>query len=90
MSTNDPILSSRNGEYHVDWTDWNHNGTLYVTVSTLPTGELLTPQRVRAMRRLARRAISMPEKTRSSRTVCWWYDQDGTAHVEFAVSRLPR
>lgn len=81
--------TSRDGLLQITDTRWDGNGTLFVTVRELigtkcwrgglPIGR---------MRRLARRAIAHPNKTRSSRTVRTWSAM-GCDHVTFAVSRIP-
>lgn len=80
---------SRNGLYEITDTNWDHNGTLRVTVREL-IGEpvyRLDAKRIRAMRDLARQAIDHPDKTRSARLIRTWYAQGGS-HAAFAVSRL--
>lgn len=71
-------------------TNWDHNGTLRVTVRELiggyPTGWIGGLPLAR-MRRLARRAIDHPELTRSAREVNRFYSS-GCWSVTFAVSRL--
>lgn len=82
---------SRNDLYQITDTNWDHNGTLRVTVRELIGEPLqyLTAKKIRAMRDLARQAISHPANTRSARLVNKWYAQGGS-HATFAVSRLPR
>jgi hypothetical protein len=71
-------------------TRWDSNGTMFVTVRELVgSGCWNGGLPVERMRRLARRAISHPDKTRSSRVVRRWAAQ-GSDHVTFAVSRLER
>ncbi len=77
---------SRNGLYEITDTRWDSNGTLFVTVRELIGERELPASRLRAMRDLARQAISHPDKTRSARTVRTWHYQGGM-HVTFAVSR---
>jgi hypothetical protein len=81
---------SRNGLYQVTDTNWDHNGTLRVTVREMVGVPLayLTAKDIRAMRDLARRAIAHPNKTRSAKLVNKWHAQGG-CHATFAVSRLP-
>lgn len=79
----------RSGNFEITDTSWDHNGTLRVTVRELVGVRTLAETDVRAMRRLARRAISHPDQTRSSRLVRAWHAQGGM-HATFAVSRLPR
>lgn len=85
---------SRDGLLQITDTSWDHNGTLRVTVREM-VGERLHPgerdyrETVRRARRLARRAIMYPEKTRSSRLLRSWY-AEGSTHFTFAVSRLER
>jgi hypothetical protein len=78
--------TSRNGRYQIAEKSWDHNGTLTVTVR-MTSGMLHTEADIRAMRRLARRAIMYPEKTRSARLIRVWIAGD-TFHAAFAVSRL--
>jgi hypothetical protein len=80
---------SRNGKYQITDTNWDSNGTLRVTVRELYGLSMVGPGMILEMRRLARRAISHPEKTTSSRVVRE-FSANGCAHVTFAVSRLPR
>lgn len=75
---------NRAGDLEITDTAWDHNGTMRVTVREL-TGQCEID--VAAARRLARRAIHHPEKTRSSRVIRTWFAQ-GSTHVTFAVSRL--
>ena len=74
--------SSRDGMFQITDTDWDSNGTMRVTVRHL-LDMSYHPEFIRAMRRLARRAVHMPQLTRSSRVV----NVDGSS-VTFAVSRL--
>lgn len=77
---------NRAGNLQIVDTNWDHNGTLRVTVRDLTySGK----DNTEAMRRLARRAASKPETTRSAKTV-----RKFTAHYDrevpmatFAVSR---
>lgn len=83
---------SRNGLFQIVDTNWDHNGTLRVTVREMVGDgclDMSDAKMVQAMRRLARRAIGHPEKTRSSRVVNRFTYQ-GCATVTFAVSRLER
>lgn len=73
------------GLLEITGTSWDSNGTLRVTVRELVGGHCWDYPLARA-RRLARRALAYPEKTRSSRVVRRWY-ADGCEHVTFAVSR---
>ena len=70
------------GTARITDTEWNGNGTLHVWIEDLAgTGN------IRAMRRLARRAIHHPEKTRSS--ACSISRRSGgTVRYIFHVSRL--
>jgi len=80
---------NRAGTMQIVTTDWDHNGTLRVTVACpFPR----TQRSDDAARRLARRCLSYPEKTRSSRLihVAETLDADYRIHVTFAVSRLER
>lgn len=77
---------TRNGLYEITDTNWDHNGTLRVTVRELIGERELSPARIRAMRDLARRALPYPEKTRSAKCVRTWYAQ-GCSHATFWVSR---
>jgi len=81
--------TSRNGMYQITDTNWDHNGTLRVTVRELYGVSMVGPQMLEAMRRLARRALSHPDQTRSARTARTFY-ADGCSHATFAVSRLER
>lgn len=78
---------SRNGCYQITDTRWDSNGTMFVTVREMYGVSMFGPQMLAAARRLARRAISHPEKTRSARTVRTFYS-GGQSHATFAVSRL--
>ena len=80
---------SRNGMYQIVDTSWDSNGTLRVTVRELYGLSMVGPGMIVAMRRLARRALMYPEKTRSSRVVREFH-ADGCTHVTFAVSRNER
>lgn len=75
--------TNRDGTIKITDTQWDSNGTLRVTVVDL-TGQ---SNRLEAMRRLARRALMYPEKTRSSRVLRTFHDY-GCTHVTFAVSRI--
>lgn len=69
--------------------DWDHNGTLSVTVACpFPR----TAKSDEAARRLARKQIGHPELTRSSRIayVAGTLDDSNRIHVTFAVSRNER
>jgi hypothetical protein len=80
--------TSRDGMLVITDTSWDFNGTLCVTVrETLGAGCWVGGLPIERMRRLARRALMYPEKTRSSRVVRRWTAQ-GCEHVTFAVSRL--
>ena len=76
---------SRDGLLVISNTDWNHNGTMYVTVREL-VGQEPTKSVIRRARALARRTLSYPEKTRSSRVVRIWFNS-GSWYMEFAVTR---
>lgn len=81
--------TNRAGTMEIVATDWDHNGTLRVTVACpFPR----TQKSDEAARRLARRALSHPEETRSSRIarVAQTLDSRNRIHVTFAVSRLER
>jgi hypothetical protein len=81
---------SRDGLLEITDTRWDGNGTLFVTVRELiGTGCWRGGLPIERMRRLARRALMYPERTRSSRVVRQWSAQ-GADHVTFAVSRLER
>jgi hypothetical protein len=84
-------IGDRNPDGTLEITDtaWDHNGTLRVTVRELFGERSIPANRLRAMRRLARRAIPHPDQTTSSRVLRTWYAQGGS-HATFAVSRLPR
>lgn len=81
--------TTRDGMLQITDTNWNSNGTLFVTVRELLGGVACCPGRrlpIKRMRRLARRALMYPERTRSSAVVREWY-AEGCHHVTFAVSR---
>lgn len=67
--------------------------TSYATLVTvrelMGTGCWVGGTPVAAMRRLARKAVSHPELTRSSGVVRKW-SANGCDHATFAVSRLPQ
>lgn len=76
--------TNRAGTLRIIGAEWDHNGTMRVTVEdTRGYGE---PD-MRVMRRLARRTLMYPEKTRSSRVIAVRPGELGPA-VTFAVSRL--
>lgn len=81
--------TSRDGKLQVVATDWDHNGTLRVTVACpFPR----TQKSDEAARRLARRCLMYPEKTRSSRLIHVSPIVDDAYRIllTFAVSRLER
>ena len=81
--------TSRCGTFQIMDTNWDSNGTLNVTVRETIGHDCLDmsgERMVKAMRRLARRAIHHPERTRSSRVVRRG-NYYGCATVTFAVSR---
>lgn len=79
---------SRDGLLEIADTRWDHNGTMFVTVRELiGTGCWVGGLPIERMRRLARRAIHHPDRTRSSRVVRQ-HSHDGCDYVTFAVSRL--
>lgn len=79
---------TRDGLLEITDTRWDSNGTMFVTVRELiGSGCWVGGLPIDRMRRLARRAIAHPEKTRSSRLVRQWSAQ-GSDHATFAVSRL--
>lgn len=79
---------SRDGLLIITDTQWDFNGTLRVTVrERIGTGCWVGGLPIRRMRALARRALSYPERTRTSRVVRQW-SHGGSDHVTFAVSRL--
>jgi hypothetical protein len=81
--------TSPDGLLTITNTRWDGNGTLFVTVrEEIGAGCWIGGLPVARMRRLARRALPYPERTRSSRAVRRWSAQ-GSDHVTFAVSRLP-
>ena len=84
-------IGDRNPDGTLEITDtaWDSNGTMRVTVRELFGEREIPPNRLRAMRRLARRAIHHPEKTTSSRVIRTFYS-NGSMAATFAVSRLPR
>ena len=75
---------SRDNMFEITDTSWDSNGTMRVTVRNLLDMNH-HPEFIPAMRRMARRAISMPHLTKSSRVI----HIDGSS-TTFAVSRLPR
>lgn len=83
--------TSRDGLLQITDTNWNHNGTLRVTVREMigqrweeyPGGRNNV---IRRARTLARRALPHPERTRSSKVIRTWV-AEGESHVTFAVSR---
>ncbi len=79
---------SHDGQLEITETRWDGNGTLTVTVREL-VGARAWPDGlpVERMRRLARRALMHPEKTRSARVVKR-LTSSGFDHVVVAVSRL--
>lgn len=79
---------TRDGLLEITGTSWDSNGTLSVTVREL-VGQKWSKRELARARRLARRALMYPEKTRSSRLVRTWWAQ-GCSHATFAVSRLER
>lgn len=81
--------TSRDGKLEIVATEWDHNGTLRVTVAC-PYPR--TQKSDDAARRLARRAISHPELTRKSPLVhvSPIVDDAYRIHVTFAISRLER
>lgn len=90
MSTEPLTIADRNRDGMLEITDtrWDGNGTLFVTVRELMGhGAWVGGVPVRRMRTLARRAISHPHLTRSSRVVRRW-ESNGSTHITFAVSRL--
>lgn len=81
--------TNRAGTYEIVATEWDHNGTMRVTVAS-PWPR--TQKTEDAARRLARRALMYPEKTRSSRLIRVDLDTTNAAAyrilLTFAVSRL--
>lgn len=85
--------TDRSGRFTVVETFWDSNGTLTVTVEdaseTAPAShadyERHTLERAR---RLARRCLMHPEKTRSSRVLRSTTTDSGALRTAFAVSRL--
>lgn len=79
---------SKDGLLEITDTSWDNNGTLKVTVRELiGHNSWVGGIPIERMRRLARRALMYPEKTRSSR-VFNQFTSGGCDHVTFAVSRL--
>ncbi len=68
-------------------TAWDSNGTMRVTVRELVGERSWSTSALSKARRLARRTLMYPEKTRSSRVIRTWH-ANGQMHVTFAVSRL--
>ena len=82
---------NRDGTLRITDTAWDSNGTLRVTVEDLiGTGCRVGGLDIRAMRRLARRALEHPELTRSSRLVRTFTTPWRTTCATFSVSRLER
>lgn len=78
---------SRDGLLEIVDTNWDHNGTLRVTVRELIGHDCwIGGMPLARMRRLARRAIHHPELTRSSRVVRTEV-YHGCDYVTFAISR---
>lgn len=78
--------TNRAGDLQIIDTNWDSNGTLRVTVEGPGPRTLQLEQR---MRRLARRAITDPEKTRSSRILHTRFNPSGGyIAITFAISRL--
>jgi hypothetical protein len=88
--------TSRDGAFRIAATEWNHNGTLRVTIEeTTPGDGLIRELPVEKMRRLARRAIHHPEQTRQSPVIARGRlagkpGQPGPRFLTFAVSRNER
>jgi hypothetical protein len=83
--------TNRDGTLCIVDTAWDSNGTLRVTVEDkIGTGLREGGLDVRAMRRLARRALMYPEKTRSARLIRTTDTHYGTTLATFAVSRNER
>lgn len=83
--------TNRDGTLKITDTAWDSNGTLRVTVVDLiGAGCRVGGVDVRAMRRLARRALPYPAKTRSSRVIRSTVNHYGCDQITFAVSRLER
>lgn len=84
-------MLSHDGLLQIVDTSWDSNGTLTVTVREMIGGldQWGLPKRlvIERMRRLARRCLMYPEKTRSSRLIRTFY-ADGCGYATFAVSRL--
>lgn len=92
MADNTLTIGDRTPDGLLEITDtrWDHNGTMFVTVRELiGTGCWRGGLPVARMRRLARRALSHPGDTRSSRVVNR-FTSGGCDHITFAVSRLDR
>jgi len=82
--------TNRAGDLQIVDTQWDSNGTLRVTVRDLVgIGGRLEGVPLEAMRKLARRAISHPEQTRSARTIRT-FRAEGCDYATFAVTRLDR
>lgn len=81
--------TNRAGTLEVTDTNWDSNGTLRVTVRELfgdHCWDLSSAKQDRTVRDFARRALSHPEQTRSSRIIRKWHAA-GTDHWTVAVSR---
>jgi len=79
---------NRSGLLEITDTAWDFNGTLRVTVRELIGLTRAEPLPIRAMRDLARRALSHPEHTRSARLIRAEHDPANGGRATFAVSRL--
>ena len=79
---------SEDGLLEIVDTRWDGNGTMFVSVRMLGRAEDFTHGfPVRRARTLARRALSLPENTRSSRVTRRW-TYGACDYATFAVSRL--
>ena len=78
----------REGLLEIVDTNWDHNGTLRVTVRELIGHNCwVGGLPIRRMRSLARRAIDHPELTKSSRVIRQFTSQ-GSDYVTFLISRV--
>lgn len=76
--------TNRAGTLEIMDTAWDSNGTLRVTVRDMTYNGR---DNVAAMRRLARRALMHPERTRNSKVIRR-FRVDGCPYITFAVSRM--
>jgi hypothetical protein len=83
--------TTRDGLLQITDTRWDNNGTLFVTVREMIGGGdsgWIGGMPTERMRRLARRALMYPDKTRSSRVVNRVSPRHDSGYITFAVSRI--